>query len=74
MGDPESSSEGALLLFARPGAILRADMVEWCQTHLAALESVDIGPGRHFVQEDRPHEIGRALRGWYERIGQGEMG
>jgi haloalkane dehalogenase len=63
-----------LLLFAQPGAILRANMVEWCQAHVAALESVDIGPGRHFVQEDRPHEIGRALRGWYERIGQGEMG
>ena len=58
-----------LLLYAQPGAILRAPLVEWCRTHVAALETVDIGPGRHFVQEDRPHEIGRALRKWYDRIG-----
>ena len=57
-----------LLLHAKPGAILRADMVEWCRQHLAALETVDIGPGLHFVQEDRPHEIGRAIRAWYERL------
>ena len=57
-----------LLLYAQPGAILRAHMVEWCREHVAALTSVDIGPGRHFVQEDRPHEIGRALREWYEGL------
>ncbi len=57
-----------LLLYAQPGAILRARMVEWCREHVAALTSVDIGPGRHFVQEDRPHEIGRALREWYEGL------
>ena len=26
---------------------------------------VDIGPGLHFVQEDRPHEIGEAIRAWH---------
>ncbi len=57
-----------LLLYAQPGAILRADMVEWCREHVAALTSVDIGPGRHFIQEDRPHEIGGALREWYEGL------
>jgi haloalkane dehalogenase len=43
-------------------------MVEWCREHVAALTSVDIGPGLHFVQEDRPHEVGRALRKWYEGL------
>ncbi|HJN44167.1 MAG: haloalkane dehalogenase [Acidobacteria bacterium] len=57
-----------LLLYAEPGAILRAAMVEWCRTHVEALTCVDIGPGLHFVQEDRPHEIGRALREWYEGL------
>jgi len=57
-----------LLLYAQPGAILRTPMVEWCREHVAALTSVDIGPGLHFVQEDRPHEVGRALRKWYEGL------
>jgi len=35
---------------------------------MRALTSVDIGPGLHFVQEDRPHEIGRAIRAWYEGL------
>ena len=57
-----------LLLYAQPGAILRADLVGWCRQHIQVLTSVDIGPGLHFVQEDRPHEIGRALRAWYEGL------
>ena len=57
-----------LLMYADPGAILRADLVDWCEQHMRALTSVDIGPGLHFVQEDRPHEIGRAIRAWYEEL------
>ena len=57
-----------LLMHADPGAILRADLVDWCEQHMRALTSVDIGPGLHFVQEDRPHEIGRAIRAWYEEL------
>ena len=57
-----------LLLYAQPGAILRADLVAWCTEHIEALTSVDIGPGLHFVQEDQPHAIGRALRDWHRHI------
>ena len=57
-----------LLLHATPGAILRQDQVRWCQDHVKNLESVNIGSGLHFVQEDRPDEIGRAIRGWYDRL------
>ncbi|MDA1093617.1 MAG: haloalkane dehalogenase [Acidobacteria bacterium] len=64
----QSSTVPKLLLYATPGAILRADMVTWCQTHINALTSVDIGPGLHFVQEDQPHAIGRALRDWYQTL------
>ncbi len=53
-----------LLLYAQPGAIMR-NMVSWCQENLPNLKSVDIGPGVHFVQEDRPHEIGEAIAAWY---------
>jgi haloalkane dehalogenase len=57
-----------LLLYATPGAILRADMVAWCREHIQSLTSVDVGPGLHFVQEDQPHAIGRALRAWYANL------
>ncbi len=62
------SSVPKLLLYAQPGAILRADMVAWCREHIHALTCVDIGPGLHFVQEDQPHAIGRALLQWYREL------
>lgn len=57
-----------LLLYAHPGAILRKDLVAWCRDQISHLTAVDIGPGLHFVQEDRPHEIGEAIRAWYESL------
>ena len=64
-----ASSVSKLLLHARPGAILRKDLVAWCRDHVRNLTVVDIGPGLHFVQEDRPHEIGEAIRAWYGGLG-----
>ncbi|MDO8616773.1 MAG: haloalkane dehalogenase [Dehalococcoidia bacterium] len=58
-----------LLLWAQPGAIMR-NLVGWCQENFPNLTSVDIGPGVHFIQEDRPHEIGGATAKWYrEEVG-----
>jgi haloalkane dehalogenase len=57
-----------LLLHAKPGALLREDAVEWCRAHLPNLETVDLGTGIHFVQEDTPDEIGEALADWIGRI------
>ena len=64
-----ASSVPKLLLHAQPGAILRKDLVAWCRDHVRNLTTVDIGPGLHFVQEDRPHEIGEALGTWYRGLG-----
>ena len=44
------------------------DMVAWCEANVKNLTAVDIGPGLHFVQEDRPHEIGEAIRNWYDGL------
>lgn len=57
-----------LLLYAQPGAIMREPLVEWCRQNFRNLKTVDIGPGVHFVQEDRPHEIGEAIAQWYRRL------
>ena len=53
-----------LLFHAAPGALMPPPMVEWCQANLKNLETVDLGEGIHFLQEDHPHEIGEALTRW----------
>lgn len=57
-----------LLLFARPGGIIRDAAVAWCRARLPALETVDVGAGIHFLQEDNPHGIGAAIADWYTRL------
>ncbi len=39
--------------------------VEWCKENLKNIHAVNVGIGIHYVQEDNPHQIGRALREWY---------
>lgn len=57
-----------LFFYAQPGALNKADAVEWCRQNLSNLTLVDIGPGSHFIQEDNPHRIGRELAAWYQTI------
>lgn len=57
-----------LLFHGEPGAIINAQMLEWCKAHLKNLKVVDIGPGRHYLQEDNPHLIGRELEAWYRSL------
>lgn len=60
-----------LLLYADPGALIRPPLVRWCRDHLKNLETIDLGPGVHFLQEDHPHRIGAALAEWYGRLEKG---
>ncbi len=53
-----------LLCTVDPGALVPAPVVAWCRASLPNLEVVALGPGRHYVQEDHPHELGRALASW----------
>jgi len=57
-----------ILFHATPGAIITEPVVEWSKTNLKNLETVDIGPGIHFIQEDNPHKIGESLSDWYQEI------
>ncbi len=52
-----------LLITAEPGAIMRITG-QWCIDNLPNLTHVEAGPGVHFIQEDRPHEIGEAISSW----------
>ncbi len=53
-----------LLLHAEPGALIPAPMVAWARSALPNLETVDLGAGIHYVQEDNPSTIGREVARW----------
>ena len=57
-----------LLIHASPGAIITPSVVEWCRERFQNLETVDVGDGIHYLQEDHPHEIGEAIAKWYQTI------
>ncbi len=56
-----------LLLHAEPGAITPPPLVEWWRAHLPEFETVHVGSGIHYLQEDNPDGIGKAVADWYER-------
>ena len=58
----EKSDVPKLLITAKPGAILRGEMLELCRRWPNQRE-VEVA-GIHFIQEDSPDEIGKAISGW----------
>ncbi|MEE8399688.1 MAG: haloalkane dehalogenase [Desulfobacterales bacterium] len=64
----QTSDTPKLLLYAEPGAIFPEQVVQWCRDNLKNLETVSIGPGSHFIQEDNPHLIGSETAKWYQRL------
>lgn len=53
-----------LLLHGTPGAVIGPAEVQWCQRNCRQLTVVDVGPGTHFLPEDRPSEIAAGLIRW----------
>jgi len=56
-----------LLLHATPGVVVTPDIVEAYIAMIEDLETVFVGQGFHFLQEDQPEAIGRALADWMRR-------
>lgn len=61
----QNSDLPKLLFYATPGGIITPGTVEWCKENFKNLETVDIGSGIHYLQEDNPHKIGDELAKWY---------
>jgi len=53
-----------LFFYAQPGGIIRKELAEWIQAHYPNLRAVNLGEGIHYLQEDHPEAIGRALSDW----------
>ena len=57
-----------LLFYVTPGGIITEPVVQWARQHLTNLETVNLGSGNHYIQEDYPHQIGTRLAAWYSRL------
>ena len=53
-----------LLLTFEPGAIVGPLEVEWAREHFPKITVREMGAGIHFVQEDQPAAIGKAIAEW----------
>lgn len=57
-----------LFLYATPGATNPIEAADYWAARAKNIETVYIGHGLHYVQEDNPFAIGRAISDWYRRI------
>jgi len=57
-----------LFLYATPGATNPVEAADYWAARAKNIETVYIGHGLHYVQEDQPFAIGRAIADWYRRI------
>ena len=57
-----------LFLYASPGATSPEAAADYWAVRAQNIETVYIGHGLHYVQEDQPYAIGRAISDWYRRL------
>jgi haloalkane dehalogenase len=55
-----------LLINGNPGAVITGTLLEFCRKWRNQ-EEVTVR-GKHFLQEDSPHDIGQAIAGWLARL------
>lgn len=56
-----------LLAYAEPGVLVPPQAVPYYTGLIQNIETSFIGQGLHFIQEDQPHSIGRAIEDWLRR-------
>ncbi|MEM6724793.1 MAG: haloalkane dehalogenase [Bacteroidota bacterium] len=54
-----------LLFHAKPGMIIKPKEAKKIIATWNNLESIDLGKGKHYLQETYPHEIGAGIVNWY---------
>ncbi len=57
-----------LMFHVSPGAVIPMDAAEWIKTNLTNIETIYLGDGGHFIQEQYPAEIGQGLADWLTRV------
>ena len=56
-----------LLLWAKPGTIIRKKDAMQLKKEWLNLQTLEVGRGRHYLPEDQPHSIGTALARWIKQ-------
>ena len=56
-----------LLAYAEPGVLVPPKAVPYYTGLIKNIETSFVGQGLHFIQEDQPHSIGRAIEDWLRR-------
>jgi haloalkane dehalogenase len=57
-----------LMFHVSPGAVIPMQAAEWLKANLTNIESIYLGEGGHFIQEQYPDEIGKGLADWLTRV------
>lgn len=57
-----------LCLYVSPGLLIRKKDVAFIKENFPNTQVQDVGKGLHFIQEDNPHEIGKALADWVDNL------
>lgn len=57
-----------LMLYAKPGMIIKEKEVIRLKKEIKNISAVYIGKGKHYIQEDHPHEIGKAISNWLSTL------
>ncbi|MEM7082949.1 MAG: haloalkane dehalogenase [Pseudomonadota bacterium] len=63
-----TSSQPKLVLYADPGMIVSPTTAEFLAGYYSNVKIQPIGAGIHFVQEDQPEAIGKALSEWIRTL------
>lgn len=63
----KNSSIPKLLIYANPGVQIKFADIEQHKSEFPNLATAFIGKGKHYIQEDQPHNIGEAIEQWYLR-------
>ena len=63
----ETTTLPKLIVHAEPGVLIPPETAAWYAQRLPNTETVNVGRGLHYIQEDRPREIGSAIADWMDR-------
>lgn len=60
-----TSSIPKLMFHARPGMIIKKGEAKKIMDTWQNLDAIDLGKGKHYLQESHPHEIGEGISKWF---------
>lgn len=57
-----------MCFYAATGGLVKEEDVVFIRENMLNIRMVDLGEGKHFLQEDHPHRIGEEVAEWYRNI------